>query len=798
MLGLDPAHTGGSHATGDERILRVVFEVSAAERAAVDVESRGQPDRHVVFFDFPGAGSADLLHEGGIPCAGEQGRARPCGRDDALAVPDAHTRRPVAGHGVRDAVIVDAAEAVGVRDAGVVCTADEVDEVRVVQLGEEGVERCLAARNVREQDEPLGALVLCAAELQIFKIPVCFFGEVGCILCRRGVVRYLEGFIAAVGAQALRELFRGDVGVELLHHRILFDRVGHGGGELTHGGAGVDGVVARFQHARRAADGTRVIKGRHVGDREGQAYEAALAGGEGLRLGEGGEHIFRLAELAGRGAEIGLHGLLARIGAPGIGHAQHQRDDALCLCGADVLEREGRVGETVAERIVDVCRRAGDRLEIAVAHINIIGVFGILLRFVEVSGGGVVREGRGKGIDQPAGGGHGAGEDIPLGIPALEPRLPCEQDGFDAVVLAEVGGIDHAADVEDEDRVRESRGHVGDELAFRRVQVEVAVAGFTLAVGTLTGEAADADDRGVGERRGILEHPVRQGCLGDAAGLCPAVVCVGDNAAVKIIQRLVDRDVTARGGIVHGVDEIVRVGGRHLAGAAAAADIVGAADTKERDACPGFEGEQFIIVFEEYHPLGRCTTGQRNVRGGRGDEPAVFTHRYAGLVKDALPFREFSHNRSLRCICNRTFVRRSRFRLATALRRGSLYHCYYIGYFFQSQGQFGFYYGRFCRFSAHSACVPGTCAAQRPVRAPRSFCGAGCRVGSEPPMPNKKGRHCRPFRVMGKTFGATDRVPLRHRPLREERVRCRSFHPSRRGGERRRSPHRGRRSVPGH
>ena len=185
--------------------------------------------------------------------------------------------------------------------------------------------------------------------------------------------------------------------------------------------------------------------------------------------------------------------------------------------------------------------------------------------------------------------------------------------------------------------MRERGSHLFDEPALRFVKIEVAVAGFSLAVGAFARETADADDRGIGEQRRVLDHAVGEGSLGDAAGEFALAICLRDKVGIEIVQRLIDRHVTALRGIRHGIDEIVRESGRYLAGAAAAAYIVRAADPEERDTRPGLQREEVIVVFEQHHALGRRATGKRDVCGGRGDESAVLSHRHAGLIQDPLP-----------------------------------------------------------------------------------------------------------------------------------------------------------------
>ena len=64
---LDSADVASRDPAGQKRIFGVIFEVSAAQRIALDVDARGEQDIDSIFENLIAYGSADLLDKRWIP-----------------------------------------------------------------------------------------------------------------------------------------------------------------------------------------------------------------------------------------------------------------------------------------------------------------------------------------------------------------------------------------------------------------------------------------------------------------------------------------------------------------------------------------------------------------------------------------------------------------------------------------------------------------------------------------------------------------------------------------------------------
>ena len=81
----------------------------------------------------------------------------------------------------------------------------------------------------------------------------------------------------------------------------------------AHIGAGIDGIVPRFEHiAERRAGFAGVIERRHIGARERHDHSLLLTRQKSARFFICGKALCRLAELALRRAVVDLNNLFAR------------------------------------------------------------------------------------------------------------------------------------------------------------------------------------------------------------------------------------------------------------------------------------------------------------------------------------------------------------------------------------------------------------------------------------------------------------------------------------------------------
>ena len=151
VLRLDATHHGRAHFAGEQRIFRIVFKISSAERIAVNVDRRCQPYGDIVLFYFLGACGSDLLNQGRVPGGGEQCGAWPCRCADLTLRGDAQTGRTVGGHDIWNAVFRKIAVAVGIRDRGIRLAAEQMNQIIVVQLGGKFIQGNLSLVNIDQR-----------------------------------------------------------------------------------------------------------------------------------------------------------------------------------------------------------------------------------------------------------------------------------------------------------------------------------------------------------------------------------------------------------------------------------------------------------------------------------------------------------------------------------------------------------------------------------------------------------------------------------------------------------------------
>ena len=126
--GLDSPHHSGSHLSGHQRILRIVFKVSSAERASVNVHGRCQPHADIIFQHLQGSGRPDLFHQFRIPGAGQQsGTGKGSGIYTALRS-DAQSRRAVRRHHIGNAPICQISKAKGVGHSRIWLSPNQSDQ----------------------------------------------------------------------------------------------------------------------------------------------------------------------------------------------------------------------------------------------------------------------------------------------------------------------------------------------------------------------------------------------------------------------------------------------------------------------------------------------------------------------------------------------------------------------------------------------------------------------------------------------------------------------------------------------
>ena len=122
--GLQAQDVGGRHAPGEERVLRELLEMPAADRAAMQVDRGAEQDVDVFAARLAGEQLAQFAHEVLVPACRDRSGARQAGRrlvvghgaafDAGGTVGDEHASKPGLGSGV-DRPEVDAGQQADLR-----------------------------------------------------------------------------------------------------------------------------------------------------------------------------------------------------------------------------------------------------------------------------------------------------------------------------------------------------------------------------------------------------------------------------------------------------------------------------------------------------------------------------------------------------------------------------------------------------------------------------------------------------------------------------------------------------------
>ena len=136
----------------NQRILRPVLKVPAAERASVDVDRRCQPDAYVVLLCLQCGCLSDLRDQFGIPGAGQSRRAWERRRVHTALRPEPHAGGSVRCHYIRYAILFKIPESEGICNAPVRLTAEQVDQLIQRQLIHEFVQRMTSVCDIVKQN----------------------------------------------------------------------------------------------------------------------------------------------------------------------------------------------------------------------------------------------------------------------------------------------------------------------------------------------------------------------------------------------------------------------------------------------------------------------------------------------------------------------------------------------------------------------------------------------------------------------------------------------------------------------
>ena len=241
----------------------------------------------------------------------------------------------------------------------------------------------------------------------------------------------------------------------------------------AHIGAGIDGIIPRFEHiAERRARFAGIIERRHIGARERHDHSLLLTRQKSARFFICGEALCRLAELALRRAIIDFNNLFA-CGRADILNFYGDYYSVVRLHDGFVGQLERSVAQTEAEREHDLFRCEG--FKISVADKNVLGVV-VVCPLAEVLRRRIAIIAIGNCIGQLAARRNFAGENLANGVSALHSALPDIEHRTELVaVFIHPRHIYNIAAVYQHNGVLEIRGHLVEQRGFIVGQIIAAL-----------------------------------------------------------------------------------------------------------------------------------------------------------------------------------------------------------------------------------------------------------------------------------------------------------------------------------
>ena len=624
---LQAADHGGAGLAAYQGVLGEVLKVPAAQGVAVDVHAGAQEHIAALHHHLTAVGLVEALHQLGVPSAG-QGRA--AGQQGAVVLqPDAGgaVGGGGRGHAQGPQALGDAAQHAGVAQGAQRAAHDIVAVAQGLQvlggeLGHKVLHRGQAIGHVLELD----ALVPGEGNLLGHILHNAVLQGAG------GLGHRLVSHLAVLVDHALKGHHRGADLFQLGEHPQLR----HSDGALLLGGADIGahihGVVAGLQHPGvLVAGGAGVVIAGQVVHRELLIQHLAFPGLEQLGLFIGAQHPGSFAQNAlGRGA-VHLHHFLAGVAA-GVLHGGFHPDGVAAQLHLDILQSEGSVGQAKAKGELDLV--LGEGLEVAVAHVNVLGVdVGVVAQ--EVGGAGMVLIAVGDGVGELAAGSHGAGEHIGHSVSALHAALPHHQRGGDGILL-QPGQVHDAAGIDEHHGLCEGACHLGEQLPLRLG--EVIAAGLQGVLPVLAGGAADDHHGGLAAAGGRLHLAVLQGHLLKIAGPVAPEAHKGlvflAPLGVGLGQLLVHLDA----GVPQALHQVDGIGRVHVAaGAVAHVEVIQLHPSKHSHGGILLQGQGATLVFQQHNALG----GRLTAQGGQvllnhfltKDRLAGFLHQLVQVIQ---------------------------------------------------------------------------------------------------------------------------------------------------------------------
>ena len=327
-------------------------------------------------------------------------------------------------------------------------------------------------------------------------------------------------FVGSIRKETFFQLMRSGKAGVLCSHFCLCQIVGEVQFlRISYIVSNVEDVASCLKNIGRFCNLSKVIKRCHIFHCKGKNDSLCLAWLQQSCFPVSAELFGRFAKLALRCAIVELYNFFSGTFS-GVGNRCFYNNLSILLfCTQNFCLKAG-VGKAEAERIIDLLRCARNRLEITVANVDILVVIHIINGFMEVLGGWIILEGCCIGINQFTGWVDVACYNVRCREAAFHAALPCHQHRRNLFAVFEPAGINHTADIHDNDDIFEVCFYFFYHGCFAVCQVEVAVfedAGAQLdlfflilkqliafivdlafAVPALAGETADGDDCGIG------------------------------------------------------------------------------------------------------------------------------------------------------------------------------------------------------------------------------------------------------------------------------------------------------------
>ena len=396
-------------------------------------------------------------------------------------------------------------------------------------------------------------------------------------------------------------------------------------------------VLSRLKNVSGPGDLSQIIVACEIIHGKAQKNSLRLSRLQQAGLYKGNKRSFRLSKLSLRSLRIGLNDLLSGP-VSHIGHTGGNTDGAVLFFRSVRRDLKLRIGQSEAEGIVHLLRRPGDRLKIAVAHIDIFRIVHIFLGFMEAGRGGIIVKGACKGIRQLAGGIGRAAEDVRHSESAFDPGLPGQKHRLDGRLILKPGGIHHASHIKHRSHLRESRLHRFHHGLFLRGKIEISVPGDSLPVPALAGIAADHDHRRIREPAGRLKKLFRNGRLHGLSDLGARGILPSHLFLIKGGKRVEDLYPSLFLLLLHSLVNAAGVGGGHIPASAASPHIIDLSLSEDGRSCSGREGKHALFIFQKHHAFLRRFQGKSDVLRACRDPPSVLPQRDTRLMCDPVPF----------------------------------------------------------------------------------------------------------------------------------------------------------------